>query len=160
MPHANKTKVERLIRHCEMFLYAYQGSPEIIINPVANDFWTFGLLHLICTMYITTDFADEKPGGAFHRLLDPMEQGHLLKGVDSALDLKVGESTLRKFLQTKRNKLATHRELDFLSLPKEVQDVSFDEKALKQYDSAMTMLKDATYILLKNLLQLTSPGEK
>lgn len=155
MTCADKTKVECLIRHCRMFLYASNASPEFVMNPVAKEFLVFGLLHLTCTMFITTDAQTDPHGGAFHRVLDKMGHGHLLDDIDAALDVTVGRTTLKQYLRAKRNKLATHGELALASQPKEIQDVTFSKKSLRQFDSAMSKLESAVHILLRRLQQLT-----
>src|SRR3989304_7997778 len=99
MKRSDKMKLERLPRHCCMFGYACGGSPELLVNEVANDFFQFGLLHLTSTAFIL------ESGRLFHRILDPMGYGHLLKDIDSALNSKVGQTTLREFIRLKRNKL-------------------------------------------------------
>ena len=141
MKRSDKMKLERLLRHCCMFGYACGGSPELLVNEVANDFFQFGLLHLTSTAFIL------ESGGLFHRILDPMGYGHLLKDIDSALNSKVGKTTLREFIRLKRNKLATHGDLSFYSQTKEIQNVTFGKRALREFESAMSALETATTAL-------------
>ena len=141
-----------------MYLYGSAGSPELMVNDVAQDFFSFALLHLTCTMFITTDPPDPRQG-IFHRILDPMGQSHLLAEVDNILDSAVGKTTLRQFLRSKRNKLATHGSVAFSSQPREVQDVTFDEESLQQHHDAMTQLDRAVFRLEQRLRRLEQEQE-
>jgi hypothetical protein len=105
--------VSALRRHCRMYLYGSSGSPELLMNEVARDFFSFAMLHLICTMFITTDQRSDPAGGVFHRVLDPMGMSYLLTDIDRRLDSPIGNTTLRIFVRSKRNKLATHGRLAF-----------------------------------------------
>ena len=155
MKRSERLSVERLLRHCRMFLYASAGSPDCLVNPVAENFFQFGLLHLTSTMFITTDKKTDPAAGVFHRILDPMGHGTLLAGVDAALATKVGQTTLRQFIRTKRNKLATHRDLSFLSQSKEARNVAYNKIALKQYEAAMHLLETAVLALSRELERMT-----
>jgi len=47
--------IDMLIKHCRMFLYGSSASPELAINEVARDFYSFALMHLTCTMFLNVD---------------------------------------------------------------------------------------------------------
>ena len=142
-----------LIRHCRMYLYGANGNPEPLHNEVARDFFTFAFLHLTSTMFITTDQKGQ-PGGLFHRLLNPMNLGTLLTPIDLILERPLGKTTLKQFIRTKRNKLATHGTLAFSTQPKEVQAVTFDDSTLQQYHDAMSDLATAILRVLTELEKL------
>ena len=156
--HPDNSRINILHRHCRMYLYASQGQPEQMFNPVAQDFFTFGFLHLISTMFITTDDRKEKHGGVFHRILDPMGYGHLLDEVDDILALPVGKTNLKQYIRTKRNKMATHGTLEFDAQDKEAQEVTDDHKAIDQYYQAMHELDAAVLNLQAELTKLTQVG--
>lgn len=149
--------ISGLRRHCRMYLYGSGGSPELMTNEVAQDFFSFALLHLTCTMFITTDHGDPRQG-IFHRTLDPIGQSHLLTEVDDILNSLLGKTTLRQFLRSKRNKLATHGTVTFSSQPRDVQDVTFDEESLHHHD-AMTRLESAVFRLERELAGLEPEQE-
>ena len=141
-----------------MYLYASEGHPEQMANPGAQDFFIFGLLHLISTMFITLDNRKEKHGGVFHRILDPMGYGDLLDEVDDILALPVGKTNLKQYIRTKRNKMATHGTLEFDAQDKETQEVTDDHKAIDQYYQAMHELDAAVLNLQAELTKLTQVG--
>ena len=130
MRPSDEHPISALRRHCRMYLYGSGGSFELMGNEVARDFFSFAMLHLTCTMFITTDRGNPRQG-IFHRTLDPIGQSHLLTEVDDILDSPLGKTTLRQFLRSKRNKLATHGTVTFSSQPREVQDVTFDDESLQ-----------------------------
>ncbi len=142
-----------LRRHCGMYLYGSGASPELMVNKVAQDFFSFAMLHLTSTMFITTDHGNSRQG-VFHRILEPMGQQHLLTEIDAILDSALGKTTLRQFIRSKRNKLATHATLAFSTQPRNVQDVTFDEQSLQQYEDAMTQLDGAVFRLEQELKHL------
>jgi len=149
-----------LKRHCRMYLYASSGSPEIVVNEVAHDFFVFGLLHLTSTMFIVTDRDDRSTQGLFHKVLDPLKQSHLLADVDRILDRPIGGTSLRKYIQSKRNTLATHGTARFSSQPEEVQDVTCDADSLAEYEAAMTELDAAVLKLYQQLEALEQSSER
>lgn len=130
MNQYNEKPIYSLVRHCQMYMYASNGRPELMFNEIARDFFTFGLIHLISTMFITTDSQSDPEGGVFHRILDPLGYGTLLYSIDDILDSPIGKTSLRQYIRSKRNKLAVHGSLEFSSQPNKVQDVTFDEEAL------------------------------
>jgi hypothetical protein len=105
-------------------------------------------------MFITRDEKMDRSGGLFHRLLDPMGMSILLEEVDRILETTVGETTLREFLRSKRNKLATHRTLAFSNQPSEVQAVTHDKEALRQYSDAMREMEQAVFRLEQALARM------
>lgn len=147
--------IRALIRHCKMYLYGSKGSPELLVNDTAQDFYTFALLHLTSTMFITTDPPDNKQG-IFHRILDPLEKADLLLEIDTILDSKLGDTMLRQFIRSKRNKLTVHGNVAFSSQPIDVQNVSFDDISQMQFSEAMTELDDAMYRLIIELEKYAS----
>ena len=153
MRTVDEHQISMLVRHCRMYLFGSKGSPEMLVNDTAQDFYSFSLLHLICTMFITTDY-ENSPQGIFHRILDPMHQYELLADIDKILDSPIGNTNLRQFFRSKRNKLATHGTLDFSSQPKDVQNITFNEKLLQQYQEAMFILDEAVSRLEKTLCRL------
>jgi len=151
MKQCDEESIYSLIRHCQMYIYASGDSPEIILNEVAKDFFNFGFLHLISTMFITKDSRSETKGGAFHRILDPLGYGLLMDPIDNILDSPIGKTTLRQYIRSKRNKLCTHGSLKFFTQPHEVRNVTFNNKALNQFEERMYSLDEAV-IILKNKL--------
>lgn len=147
MNQYNEKPISSLVRHCRMYIYASGGSPELMVNQIARDFFNFGCLHLVSTMFITTDSRSDPEGGAFHRILDPLGYGTLLDPIDNILDSQVGNTTLRQYIRSKRNKLAVHGSLEFSSQPREVQDVTFDKEALIQFEKRMQDLDEAVAVL-------------
>ena len=156
--HPENIKINILLRHCSMYLYASEGHPERMANPAAQDFFIFGLLHLISTMFITLDNRKEKHGGVFHRILDPMGYGDLLDEVDDILSLPVGKTNFKQYIRTKRNKLAAHGTLKFDSQDKKAQEVIEDYEALEQYCQAMHRLDTAILKLQSELTKLIRDG--
>jgi hypothetical protein len=148
--------VSALRRHCRMYLYGSSGSPELLMNEVARDFFSFAMLHLICTMFITTDQRSDPAGGVFHRVLDPMGMSYLLTDIDRRLDSPIGNTTLRIFVRSKRNKLATHGRLAFSNHLPEVQAVTQDEDSLEQFRGAMSSMDQAVSRLEFDLARLES----
>jgi len=126
-----------------------------MLPPAGVDFISFAGMHLICTMFITTD----SPGGAagvFHKVLDPSGHAALLEEVDRVLGQPVGDTTLRQYLRSKRNKLAVHGTLEYCSQPKDVQAVAFYDDALEQFDDAIEALDVAVDRLDRDLAKLES----
>lgn len=158
MTMGDEHPIRALRRYCRMYFYGSRGSPELMLNEVAQDFFSFALLHLTCTMFITTDHGDPCPG-IFHRALDPLGLADLLTEIDQILDSRLGQTTLRQFLRSKRNKLATHGTGCFSSQPADVQAVTFDEDALQQYAAAMTQLDEAVFTLERKLARLQPQDE-
>jgi len=158
MTTSDEHPISALRRHCRMYLYGSGGSPELMVNEVAQDFFSFTMLHLTCTMFITTDHGDPRQG-IFGRILDPMGQSHLLTEIDSILDSPLGKTTLRQFLRSKRNKVATHGSVAFSSQPREVQDITFDDESLQQHHDAMTKLDQAVFMLEEELKHLEQERE-
>ena len=147
----DENPISLLRRHCRMFLYGSSGSPELIVNEVARDFYSFALLHLICTMFITTDKKNENIGGIFHRVLDPLGKSELLIEIDKILSLSIGRTTLKQFFRSKRNKLATHGSLSFSSQQDSNINVIFNKSNLDQYEAAMNQMNLAVFKLDENL---------
>ena len=142
--------LERLVRHCRMFLYAC-NSPVAVYNPISGDVNIAALLHLTITMFITKDNKSGTHGGLFFRLLSPMHLEHLLNPVETALSRKIGKTTLREFLRQKRNKLVTYGYLDFESQLFELQKVTHSKRAIRQFNQAFEELESAVQSLLKQL---------
>lgn len=155
MKSANENQISMLIRHCRMYLYGSKCSPEMLVNDIAQDFYNFSLLHLTCTMFITTD-QKNSPQGIFHRILDPLHKRELLADIDIIFDSPIGNTTLRQFIRSKRNKLATHGLLDFSSQPKDVQNITFNKNSLQQYQDAMFKLDKAVSRLEQKLCHMLS----
>jgi hypothetical protein len=140
-----------------MYEYGSMASRSPLLSEAADDFMSFAGMHLMCTMFITTDRGDGAQG-VFHRTLDPLGYGSLLDEVDRVLDLPVGRTTFRQFLRSKRNKLAVHGTLAFSAQPKEVQDVTLDEAALEQVEDALAELDTAVRDLNRELAELEAAG--
>jgi hypothetical protein len=137
-----------------MFLYGCSGSPEVKFNEVARDFNSFAIMHLTCTMFITTDSNDDKNGGVFHRILDPKGKSTLLRRVDKIFSKKVGPITLKQYLQERRNRLATHRTLSHYELSAENQAIVNNPQSISNYYTLMEDLEKAVYNLLLELIKL------
>ncbi len=152
MKRYDEESIYSLICHCQMYIYASGGSPEIGFNEVARNFFNFGLLHLISTMFITKDSRSEPKGGVFHRILDPLGYGLLLDPIDNILDSPLGKTTLRQYIRSKRNKLCVHGSLKFSTQPHEVRDVILNSEALSQFEERMHNL-DVAVIVLKGELE-------
>jgi hypothetical protein len=125
-----------------MYLWGELASRSPLLDQAGDDFITFGGMHLICTMFITTDHRGGAEG-AFHRTLDPMGHGDLLCDVDRELAMPVGKTTLRRYIRSKRNMLATHGSLAFSSHAREARDVIASQRALDQFQDAMDGLTEA-----------------
>ena len=91
-------------------------------------------------MFLIKDSENEPYGGMFHRILDQHGHSHLLNDIDQILESSVGEITLGDYIRIKRNKMATHGEGRFSSQPEFVQNISFDEDALDEFNSSMAKL--------------------
>ena len=94
-----RTEIALLIGHCQVYLYGAQGSAEMMINPVAMNFYSFAMLHLISTMFIVKDSRKETTGGVFHRTLDKLGLSELMSDIDSILLLPVGKNTLTEYIR-------------------------------------------------------------
>ena len=57
--------LNELIWYCDMFRYAARVSKSAKIGTPRSEFLTFGLTHLTCALFITTDFHGEKAGVHF-----------------------------------------------------------------------------------------------
>lgn len=138
-----------------MYLYGSSASPELLMNEMARDFYSFGMLHLTCTMFITTETGDPRQG-IFHRILDPRGLSYLLAEVDRTLDSPLGNTTLRQFVRSKRNKLATHGTLAFSSQPLDVQAVTHNELSVERFHEAMEGMLQAVLRLERELARVES----
>ena len=158
MEHELETVAEKpidmLIKHCRMFLYGSRGTPELIINSAASDFYTFALLHLTCTMFLTKDSRKDVKGGVFHRILDPIGKSFLLRDIDNIFAEKVGKITLATYLKERRNLLATHRNLSFHNLSEENQEIVINHLAIEKFFTLMKELEDSVSLLLDELEKL------
>jgi hypothetical protein len=144
--------ITMLKRHCSMFLYGSNGIPEILTNRIAQDFFSFALLHLTCTMFLTSDSNNDV--GIFHRILDPIGKSELLVRIDDIFESAIGNTTVGEFIRLRRNRLATHRSLSIKELPQENLEVSFDPDSIKQYYQAMDSLSREVSYLYDKLDQL------
>ena len=151
MNEYDEKPITSLIRHCQMYTFASKGIPQQRINGIANDFFIFGLLHLISTMFITTDSPNDSKGGVFHRILDPLGYGSLLEPIDDLLNSAVGTTTSKQYIRSKRNKLTVHGSLKFSNQPGAVQEITFDENALDQFTENMEKFDREILILQKKL---------
>lgn len=122
-----------------MYLWGELASRSPFLDEDGNDFISFAGMHLISTMFITTDHRGD-PGGVFHRVLDSMGHASLLDAVDRALARPVGRTNLRQFIRSKRNKLATHGSLMFSSHAEEAREVVYSQQALDQFQDAIDEL--------------------
>jgi len=148
-----ETPIEMLRRHCAMYRYGADASRSPFLSPTAESFISFAGLHLVNTMFITTD-THGGAGGAFHKVLDPLGYSGLLDEVDRVLSLPVGRTTLRQYVRSKRNRLAVHGTLEYESQPTDVRAVTSDEAALEQFGDAMAELDDAVEDLDRQLAAL------
>lgn len=153
MTEYDQDSITMLRRHCAMYEYGSSASRSPLLSEAAVDFISFAGIHLMCTMFITTDEHDGAPG-VFHRTLDPLGHSGLLDEVDRVLELPIGATTLRQYLRSKRNKLATHGSLAYSTQPREVHEVVFDGAALEQFHDAVSELDAAVPELDKALAQL------
>ena len=151
MNNYDEKPVACLIRHCQMYIFASNGIPQQRVNEIANDFIVFGFLHLISTMFITTDSRNDPECGIFHRILDPLGYGSLLEPIDNVLNSPVGKITLKQYIRSKRNKLAVHGYLKFSNQPDTVQEITFDDNALIQFTENMEKLDKEIVLLEKKL---------
>jgi hypothetical protein len=136
-------KIAMLYRHCRMYSYGSTGSPELAIKEIARDFYSFAMLHLTATMFITRDSKNDKYEGIFHRTLDPLGYQDLLEEIDYIFNTHIGETTLKEYIRIKRNKLATHGELLFESQPNDIVDVTNNHYYIDQFFEAMHQLDNA-----------------
>ena len=134
-----------------MYMFAVTGHPLFAIDTAATGFLVFGTLHLISTMFLTTDERQDPVPGVFHRVLDPLGQSDILHDVDKALEMPVGRTTLGAYIRRKRNRLAVHGDLAFTSQHAEVIEVTQSDEALDQYEAAMESLTAAVKSLHKEL---------
>ena len=133
--------IDMLIKHCRMFLYGSSGSPELAINEVAQDFYSFALMHLTCTMFLNVDNPQkEKTAGVFHRILDPLGKSCLLRDIDDIFCKKVGDITLKNYLKERRNFLATHRTLSPHNLSVENQNIIKNRQCCFLFDHSQRFL--------------------
>lgn len=153
MAAGDEVPISMLRRHCRMYLWGESASRSPLLDEDASDFISFAGMHLICTMFITTDRRGEA-GGVFHRVLDPLDQSDLLKDVDHALGLPIGRTTLRQYLRSKRNKLGTHGSLAFSSHSPAAQEVIMSDEALDQFQDAIDSLTAAVRVLNTRLREL------
>lgn len=153
----NREILESLIWHCRMFLYGCSDSPELLVNEIANSFFQFAMLHLTSTMFITKDKSSDTHGGFFYRALSPMGLEYLLAPIEKVLDSPIGNTTLREFIRSKRNKLCTHGDLSFRSQPLKIQTVAWDNNAIEQFNEAHENLNLQVQNLLKQLELVMPP---
>ena len=160
MIYRDLEKIANLRRHCDMYIYASRTIPQLSFSDIAIDLYSFTILHLVCTMFITTDTKKDVTGGVFHRILDPMGNSHLLANIDHVLNRPIGNTNLRRYFRSKRNKLAAHGTLEFTTQPNSVQDVTFDEVSQNQFYSAMEEFDQAIIDLERDLATLESQCEE
>ena len=153
MQAKSENEIDRLLRHCEMFNFGSNPGPFAIGNEAAMNFIHFGLLHLICTMFITHDDKNDH-GGLFYRILSKTGKSNLLDKIEEVLGSKIGNSTLREFIQNKRNKLAVHGDLSFNNQKEVVKEITFREDYVDQFYETMAKLEYEINMLYNSLLKL------
>jgi hypothetical protein len=148
------TDIERLMRLCKMLIFAMNyPSSSPIVNEIEEEFHNFGLTHLICTMFITTDDREDH-GGVFYRILKAKNHDSLLDGVESVLNMDLGGVSLKELFRNKRNKMMVHGDLSFASQKDEVQKVALDEDMYNNYLESMQNLHEEVERLHKKLSEL------
>jgi hypothetical protein len=108
-------------------------------TPIQRLYDTFALMHLITTMFLL-DKNKHAMGGYCYRSLKDLGLADKLEPIRRTLEGKVGKTTLGDFIRHSRNKLATHGELTFASLPPEAQGVHGSPQALSQFNRLMERL--------------------
>lgn len=151
-----ESEIDRLQRHCRMFFFGCSPGFLSSSSDVAEDFVNFALIHLACTMFITRDKKTDTRGGFFYRILSSIGQAHLLKPIEDALNMKVGNTTLCEYFRNKRNKMTVHGDLSFDSQSKAVKDVTFSEEAIAEFYEAMSTLESRVSQLYKGLINIES----
>lgn len=148
--------IEILILHCRMFCYGYRDSLEFLIDPIASLYNQFAGLHLISTMFLIKDKKREIRGGVFYRVLQPIGLEHLLAPIWEVMDLPLGNTNFGDYLRISRNKLTTHGDLSFMSLPSDVQHITFDEDAVEQFNELLEKLAECVIELQDSLEKIPS----
>ena len=132
----------------------------MLMSDAANDFITFALLHLTCTMFITRDKQADSRGGFFYRVLNPMGYASLLEPIEKALSMKVGRTTLREYLRNKRNRLTVHGDLSFHSQDPDVKDVTYSEESITEFNEAYSILEAEVTVLYKALQRIAEDSNR
>jgi hypothetical protein len=76
---------------------------------------------------------------------------HLVDPVCDVLDTPVGGTTFGDFIRKSRNKLCTHGDLSFESLPASVQQVSLNSALAEQCEHLMDELAERVFSLERAL---------
>lgn len=154
-------KLELVVFHLEMLQYGMNQkfSPQFeqlgISSPIHRLYNTFALMHLITTMFLL-DKGSLPMGGFCYRALADLGLANKLRPIRRTLESRVGKTTLGDFIRHSRNKLATHGDLQFASLPPETQAVPGSQRAVAQFDRLMNNLESqaATIrVVLENRLK-------
>lgn len=138
--------LELVAVHCRMLQYGMSLSFSTtlehlgVVSKVPRLYNIFALMHLVVTMFLV-DGENGSRGGACYRLLHPLGLEKWLKPIDRIMQRKVGATTLGRYLRVSRNKLATHGDLSFASLPAEMQAIPSSTRALGQFERAMQRLQ-------------------
>ncbi|TSD02641.1 MAG: hypothetical protein Athens071416_577 [Parcubacteria group bacterium Athens0714_16] len=126
----DKEKLDRVIFHCEMFMYG-SNFPEYMENfgygnNIPGEYNRFAGLHLISTMFLNKDRSEpkgQKMYGLCYRLLKPMNLNKLLLPIEEILNKKIGNTTFGNCIKETRTNYATHGKFNFEDLSDEVKKI-------------------------------------
>ena len=153
-----RESIERVILHCDMFLYGNTGSADTFLNPIARRFYDFAGIHLMSTMFLIQDSQhNPKPMGGFcYRVLEPLGFAYLLEGIQQILQTPLGQTTLGDYIRRCRNKLATHGDLSAARMPeKELSFLHYDNAEV-DHERLMDELQREVQKLRSKLEELLS----
>lgn len=149
---SDKDTIQLLIIQCHMFEYGFNLSPDYAEQPIGFLYHGFAGLHLISTMFLTKDDGETGPRyGVFYRILKPMGLEYLLVPIWKIMDSRVGKTTFGEYIRHSRNKLCTHGNLSFESLPPQIQALAFDASTNTEFQRLLEKLSQKILSLQHDL---------
>jgi hypothetical protein len=143
------TAISNFFVHCDMLQLALTREGGNLLNDgpftipeeeaLLN---SFSSLHLITSMFLV-DARNQATGGLCSTILKKRRRLHLLDEIRDLLHRGVGQTTVGDFLRKSRNKLATHGDFSFGSLPPSEREVLAVELYRNQLATAVGELPAA-----------------
>lgn len=151
MNKKDKEKIRRVIVHCKMFEYGFNQTYRFPIDdPISLNYDSFAGLHLISTMFLL-DKGNKPMGGFCYRILEPMRLAVLLEPIREIVESPIGNTTFGNFIRNSRNKLATHGDLSFASLPVVDKKLPFSNDLVERFQYIFERLAEEVKNLENNL---------
>lgn len=114
-------------------------------------FHSFGLLHLITTLFLLDRAKDAALGGFIFPTLSSLELERDLAALGRTFQASLGNTTFGDYIRLSRNKLATHGDLTVASLPFALPVVVRDPAWIARHDALFTRLERQVDVLTRRL---------